>query len=103
MIDRSSFRLSDGTERGDGQQQQPKDRHVDHERDLISHACRNGCRMPDPDVGHYGRRNLRAAPPRTHQGLGNELIAPTTTVIGNRSECRERLGGLLKFYYRQAA
>jgi len=41
---------------------------------------------------------------RPHQGLGNELIAPTTTVIGTgQMKCRERLGGLLKFYYREAA
>jgi transposase InsO family protein len=41
---------------------------------------------------------------RPHQGLGNKLIAPKTTVIGTgQIECRERLGGLLKFYYREAA
>jgi len=41
---------------------------------------------------------------RPHQGLGNELIAPSTTVIGTgQMNCRERLGGLLKFYYREAA
>jgi hypothetical protein len=41
---------------------------------------------------------------RPHQGQGNELIAPKTTVIGTgRIECRERLGGLLRFYYRDAA
>jgi hypothetical protein len=39
-----------------------------------------------------------------HQGLGNELIAPKTTAIGTDPvTCRARLGGLLKFYYRQAA
>src|ERR1700726_2096919 len=41
---------------------------------------------------------------RPHQGLGNALIAPKTTVIGTgQVNCRVRLGGLLKFYYRQAA
>jgi transposase InsO family protein len=41
---------------------------------------------------------------RPHQGLGNELIAPKTTVIGTGPiTCRERLGGLLKFYDRDAA
>jgi hypothetical protein len=41
---------------------------------------------------------------RPHQGLGNELIAPKTTVIRTGPiECRERLGGLLRFYYREAA
>ena len=41
---------------------------------------------------------------RPHQGLGNELIARKTTVIGTGPiKCRERLGGLLKFYDRDAA
>jgi len=41
---------------------------------------------------------------RPHQGLSNELIAPQTTVIGTgQMKCRERLGGMLKFYYREAA
>ena len=41
---------------------------------------------------------------RPHQGLGNELIAPKTNVIGpGPVRCRERLGGVLKFYYREAA
>jgi transposase InsO family protein len=41
---------------------------------------------------------------RPHQGLSNALIAPKTTVVGHGSvRCRERLGGVLKFYYRAAA
>ena len=41
---------------------------------------------------------------RLHQGLGSEFIAPTTTVSGTGPiRCRERLGGLLKFSYREAA
>jgi transposase InsO family protein len=41
---------------------------------------------------------------RPHQGLGNELIASKTTSRGpGPVRCRERLGGLLKFYYREAA
>jgi transposase InsO family protein len=41
---------------------------------------------------------------RPHQGLGNELLAPKATEIDTGPiECRERLGGLLKFYYREAA
>ena len=41
-----------------------------------------------------------------HQGIGNNIIIPQpaseTSSEGN-VECRERLGGLLKFYHRQAA
>jgi transposase InsO family protein len=41
---------------------------------------------------------------RPHQGLGNELIAPRTTSIGTDPvTCRARLGGVLKFYDREAA
>ena len=41
---------------------------------------------------------------RPHEGLGNELIAPKATVIGTgQMKCRDRLGGVLKFYYREAA
>jgi transposase InsO family protein len=41
---------------------------------------------------------------RPHQGLSNELIAAQTTVTGTGPlKCRERLGGLLRFYYREAA
>jgi putative transposase len=40
---------------------------------------------------------------RNHQGLDNELIAPAPRAIGSaRVRCRERLGGLLR-YYCQAA
>jgi len=42
---------------------------------------------------------------RPHQGLGNEFIAPQATTIATTGplKCRQRLGGLLKFYYREAA
>jgi transposase InsO family protein len=41
---------------------------------------------------------------RPHQGLSNELIAPKTTFLGQGPvRCRERLGGVLKFYYSAAA
>ena len=42
---------------------------------------------------------------RNHQGLGNRLISPETSspVSTGQIERRERLGGLLNFYYRRAA
>jgi putative transposase len=42
---------------------------------------------------------------RNHQGLENELIEPgeTTGSENGTIECRERLGGLLKYYHRRAA
>jgi transposase InsO family protein len=43
---------------------------------------------------------------RNHQGLGNKLIEPEPAVIPLKSgavECRERLGGMLRYYYRAAA
>ena len=42
---------------------------------------------------------------RNHQGLENQLIDPGDEV-GERAgtiECRERLGGLLRYYHRRAA
>src|SRR5262245_41191122 len=40
---------------------------------------------------------------RNHQGLGNELIAPPFDLRGGTHLCcRERLGGLLRYYYRAA-
>ena len=42
---------------------------------------------------------------RNHQGLGNRIIMPDPAYIGNTGEVRrrERLGGTLKYYYRDAA
>jgi hypothetical protein len=42
---------------------------------------------------------------RNHQGLENRLIVPMTTKVDTAGcvERRQRLGGLLNFYYRQAA
>ena len=43
---------------------------------------------------------------RNHQGVGNELLEPVDAADETPSGeigCRERLGGLLRFYYRGAA
>ncbi len=42
---------------------------------------------------------------RNHQGLDNKLIEPDEGVgdIAGKIECRERLGGLLRYYHRAAA
>ena len=42
---------------------------------------------------------------RNHQGLHNELIGKSRHApnMDHAVECRERLGGILKFYYREAA
>ena len=39
---------------------------------------------------------------RNHQGLDNEIIDPEFGSDGE-GNCRERLGGLLRYYYRDAA
>ena len=42
---------------------------------------------------------------RNHQGLDNRIIEPGDEV-GRRTgevQCRERLGGMLRYYYRKAA
>ena len=40
-----------------------------------------------------------------HQGVGNRLLQPPNTASSmiDRIHCRERLGGMLNFYYREAA
>ena len=43
---------------------------------------------------------------RNHQGIGNNLVFPQRDMekdSGKSIECRERLGGLLKFYHRRAS
>jgi putative transposase len=42
---------------------------------------------------------------RNHQGLANQLIAPEAEVGSRTGQvvCREQLGGLLSYYYREAA
>jgi putative transposase len=40
---------------------------------------------------------------RPHQGLGNQVIMPETRPLrGAHVRCRERLGGLLRYYHRAA-
>ena len=62
----------------------------------------------------FGERSLRKAvreflihfhSERNHQGLDNRMVQAGDAVgcaIGE-IECRERLGGILRYYYRQAA
>jgi hypothetical protein len=40
---------------------------------------------------------------RNHQGLGNEPIEPSSETGQGRVACRQRLGGLVRYYYRRAA
>jgi hypothetical protein len=42
---------------------------------------------------------------RNHQGLGNQLIPPEPGMGSHSGQVkrRERLGGLLRYYYRDAA
>ena len=65
-------------------------------------------------MGFFGRQSLENAvgeyvkyyhAERNHQGLGNQLIDPSDNVgaVAGKIECRERLGGMLKYYHRRAA
>lgn len=60
----------------------------------------------------FGERSVRRAvasylnhSERNHQGLDNHIIEPDAEVgqIAGKVACREQLGGLLRYYYRQAA
>jgi len=48
-------------------------------------------------IHYHGERN--------HQGIGNLLIAPEKLVADPKApiKCKSRLGGALKYYYREAA
>jgi len=52
-------------------------------------------RAIDQYLAHYHRE-------RNHQGLGNQIIDPAQATEVGEIICRERLGGLLKFYSRAA-
>ena len=62
----------------------------------------------------FGERSLRRAlgnylahyhQERNHQGKDNVILFPQVKVtrVANRVQCRERLGGLLRYYHREAA
>ena len=62
----------------------------------------------------FGDRSLRNATQefishyhaeRNHQGLDNRIIEPGDEVgcAAGKIACRERLGGMLQYYYRRAA
>ena len=62
----------------------------------------------------FGERALRNAvtqflahyhAERNHQGLGNRILEPGDEVGRHEGdiECRERLGGMLRYYHRRAA
>jgi len=56
------------------------------------------------NLGHeVGRNTMHYHFERNHQGLGNELIERQAGEAHGRVECRERLGGVLRYYYRRAA
>ena len=63
---------------------------------LILFGERRLLRALDEFVAHYhGERN--------HEGLGNALITSAATVAGGiQVRCRDRLGGLLRYYHRAA-
>ena len=63
---------------------------------LILFGERRLLRALDEFVAHdHGERN--------HQGLGNQLITPEPHAAhGTHVRCRERLGGLLRYYHRAA-
>ena len=47
-------------------------------------------------IEHYHRE-------RNHQGLGNRLLEPDLRSPTGEIVCRERLGGMLRYYHREAA
>ena len=63
---------------------------------LILFGERRLLRALNEFLAHYHRE-------RNHQGLGNALITPDTPrTPGTHVRCRERLGGVLRYYHRAA-
>ena len=66
---------------------------------VILFGERSLCYVLSEYVEHYHQE-------RCHQGLGNVIPLPSRRPANDREgpmACRERLGGLLKYYYRKAA
>jgi putative transposase len=51
-------------------------------------------------IGEYVKHHHQE---RNQQGIRNELIEPSGGPGGECVACRQRLGGLLRYYYRRAA
>ena len=69
---------------------------------------------PQQDAIFFGGRSLQAAvvsflahyhAERSHQGLDKRLIDPgeEARLTAGEVQCRERLGGILRYYHRKAA
>jgi hypothetical protein len=55
------------------------------------------CKIVSEYVEHHHRE-------RNHQGLGNQLIARSARMTSAGGvKCRQRLGGTLEYYHREAA
>jgi hypothetical protein len=74
----------------------------------------NDWRRDERDTNYRERQSLRRAlreyvshyqTERNHQRVGNRLLEPLSNVgsANDPIHCRERLGGMLNFYYREAA
>ena len=64
---------------------------------------RPGCWMFYTHLGDARHSRRRVHGERNHQGLGNELITLETRPLwGTHVRCRERLGGLSRYYHRAA-
>jgi hypothetical protein len=58
-------------------------------------------------VGCYSHKKKKPHQERNHQGKENRILFPTQTEARRKKDgavrCRERLGGLLKYYEQEAA
>ena len=65
---------------------------------MIFYGEKSLCRAVREYVAHYHAE-------RNHQGLGNALIDPGDTVgaVAGKIRSEQRLGGMLRYYYREAA
>ena len=106
-----SFRDFLGNESVEAVQLPPKSPNLNAHQERFMRSIKSEClnRMI-----FFGENSLRRAVreylshfhrERNHQGLENKIIDPGEEVgqIAGKIECRERLGGMLRYYYRDAA
>ena len=89
----------------------PKSPNLNAHAERFVRSIKEGCLNR---IIFFGEQSLRRAisefvmhyhQERNHQGLDNRLIDPEAGVgqVVGPIQCRERLGGMLKYYYRDAA
>jgi hypothetical protein len=80
-----------------------EERRVRDIANLLFSVNTNPCHLGESLVRAIAEYAAHYHEERSHQGIGNELISGAAPQGEGSVEARERLGGLLKYYYKRAA